>query len=272
MFGRFFSTLSTEVRLSRLSGLDQGTALLHLCRPSARNALGRQTLYEFNKALDDVRKDSGSIRALVLVSEVPGVFCSGADLKERVLMSKVETSEFVHGLRTSFTSLANLPVPTVAAMEGVAVGGGLELALACDFRVAALNATMGLPETSLAIIPGAGGTQRLPRLIGPARAKELIFSGRRLNAEEALSIGLVCRTVPVGQALNGAVALVRTMLGGGPVALRAAKEAINWGAGVDLSTGLAIEAACYAQVIPTADRLEGLTAFKEKRPPVYRGE
>ena len=267
---RFFSS---EVSLTLLSGLDKGTALLHLSRPASKNALGRQMLSQFNKALEEVRGDAGAIiRALVIVSEVPGVFCSGADLKERALMSKTEATAFVQSLRSSFTSLATLPVPTVAAVEGVALGGGLELALACDFRIAASSATLGLPETSLAIIPGAGGTQRLPRLIGPARAKELIFSGRRINGDEAFNMGLVCRSVPTGQALENAVVLARSMLGGGPVAVRAAKEAVNSGLEVDLASGLTIEASCYAQVIPTADRMEGLTAFREKRLPVYKGE
>lgn len=229
-------------------------------------------LSQLTAALDEVRHSGSAIRALVLASDVPGVFCAGADLKERASMSKVETALFVQGLGAAFSGVAALPVPTVAALDGVALGGGLELALACDFRVASQATTLGLPETTLAIIPGAGGTQRLPRLIGPARAKELIFTGRRVSGEEALAMGLVCRAVPPGQAMEGALAFIRAVLSGGPVAMRAAKEAINGGLEVDLATGLILEAASYSRVIGTSDRLEGLAAFKEKRPPVYRGE
>jgi len=262
--------LARELSVRYLDGVDLGTAVLALNRPGARNALGQQLLSEFEDALRLLRSDPP--RALIVSSSVPGVFCAGADLKERSLMSQRQAAAFVHRLRGAFSALAALPLPTVAAVEGVAVGGGLELALACDFRVASSEAVLGLPETGLAIIPGAGGTQRLPRLVGPARAKELIFSGRRVGAAEARELGLVCRTVGPGEALQAAAALVRPMLQGGPVAQRVAKEAVDGGLGLDLASGMALEAACYAQVIPTADRLEGLQAFKEKRKPVYRGE
>jgi methylglutaconyl-CoA hydratase len=170
-----------------------------------------------------------------------------------------------------FTALEQLPMPVLAALEGAALGGGLELALACDLRVAGGAAKLGLPETSLAIIPGAGGTQRLPRLIGRARAKELIFTARRFGAEEALALGVVDRAVTAGQALAAALDLARQILPNGPVALRAAKAAIDGGLDQDRAGGLLIEEACYARVLPTEDRLEGLAAFREKRPPVYRG-
>ncbi|XP_056370539.1 methylglutaconyl-CoA hydratase, mitochondrial [Oenanthe melanoleuca] len=171
---------------------------------------------------------------------------------------------------------SNLPVPTIAAIDGTALGGGLELALACDIRVAASSAKMGLVETKLAIIPGAGGTQRLPRTIGVSLAKELIFSARIVDGEEAKSIGLISHVVEQNEAGDAAyrraLALAREFLPQGPVAMRVAKLAINQGMEVDLVTGLAIEEACYAQTIPTKDRIEGLLAFKEKRPPRYKGE
>ncbi|XP_061232677.1 methylglutaconyl-CoA hydratase, mitochondrial-like [Neopsephotus bourkii] len=171
---------------------------------------------------------------------------------------------------------ANLPVPTIAAIDGAALGGGLELALACDIRVAASSAKMGLVETKLAIIPGAGGTQRLPRTIGVSLAKELIFSARIVDGEEAKSIGLISHVVEQNEAGDAAyrraLALAKEFLPQGPVAMRVAKLAINQGMEVDLVTGLAIEEACYAQTIPTKDRIEGLLAFKEKRPPRYKGE
>ncbi len=260
-----------EIRLERLGGEDEGIVLLGLDRPAAKNALGRQLVRELQLALVDLRQDT-SVRVLVLHSLVPGVFCAGADLKERAGMAPAEAEAFVHGLRSLFTELEDLGMPVLAALEGAAFGGGLELALAADLRVAGADARMGLVETSLAIIPGAGGTQRLPRLIGSARAKELIFTARRFGAAEGERLGLVARVAPTGGALAAALELAREILPNGPVALRMAKLAINRGVDLDQTSGLAFERACYAQVIPTQDRLEGLAAFKEKRNPRYRGE
>ncbi len=260
-----------EVRVERLAGVDAGLVLLGLDRPAARNALGRQLLSEFTEALAELRFDAG-VRVLVIHSLVPGVFCAGADLKERAGMTPAETAAFVHGLRSAFTELADFPMPVLAALEGAAFGGGLEMALAADLRVAGANAKLGLVETSLAIIPGAGGTQRLPRLIGASRAKELIFTARRIGAEEAHRLGLVDRSVPAGQALASALELAREILPNGPIALCMAKQAVTRGLSLDLDSALAFEQACYAQVIPTQDRLEGLAAFREKRTPKYRGE
>ncbi|XP_023483319.2 methylglutaconyl-CoA hydratase, mitochondrial isoform X3 [Equus caballus] len=200
----------------------------------------------------------------------------GADLKERVKMNSSEVGPFVSKIRAVINEIANLPVPTIAAIDGLALGGGLELALACDIRVAASSAKMGLVETKLAIIPGGGGTQRLPRAIGMSLAKELIFSARVLDGQEAKAVGLVSHVLEQNQegdaAYRKALDLAREFLPQGPVAMRVAKLAINQGMEVDLVTGLAIEEACYAQTIPTKDRLEGLLAFKEKRPPRYKGE
>lgn len=274
---RFFSTSPPEARLTHLSGSDSGLCVLTLDRPASKNALGRALLSQFEALLDEVRAGAlaggaSSPRALILVSAVPGVFCAGADLRERAGMGRGEAALFVGRLRAAFSALAALPLPTVAAIDGAALGGGLELALACDFRVVGEGAALGLPETALAIIPGAGGTQRLPRLIGAARAKELIFTGRRVGAAEAVALGLACRAAPRDGAVEGALALARGVRGAGPVALRAAKEAVDVGGAVGLAEGLAVEAACYAQVMPTADRLEGLAAFREKRAPVFKGE
>ncbi|XP_054842067.1 methylglutaconyl-CoA hydratase, mitochondrial isoform X2 [Eublepharis macularius] len=200
----------------------------------------------------------------------------GADLKERAKMHSSEVSSFVSKARATINDLANLPVPTIAAIDGIALGGGLELALACDIRVAVTSAKMGLVETKLAIIPGAGGTQRLPRTIGVSLAKELIFSARVVDGDEAKSIGLISHVVEQNEegdaAYRRALVLAREFLPQGPVAMRVAKLAINQGMEVDMLTGLAIEEACYAQTIPTKDRIEGLLAFKEKRPPRYKGE
>ncbi|KAG8596074.1 hypothetical protein GDO81_001722 [Engystomops pustulosus] len=227
------------------------------------------------KAVDSL-KGNNKVRTVILRSEVPGVFCAGADLKERAKMHPSEVGPFVSKARALMNEFANLPMPTIAALDGAALGGGLEMALASDIIVAASSAKMGLVETKLAIIPGAGGTQRLPRAVGVALAKELIFSARVLDGIEAKSIGLVSHVVEQNEegdaAYRRAVALAREFITQGPIAMRMAKLAINQGIEVDLATGLAIEEACYAQVIPTKDRMEGLLAFKEKRPPRYKGE
>lgn len=259
-----------ELRIQRLDGGDEGIVLLGLDRSEAKNALGRQLLGELEAALESLRGDAEA-RVVILHSLVDGVFCAGADLKERAGMSPEEAEAFVKRLRAAFTAVERLPMPVLAVLEGAALGGGLELALACDLRVAGSAARLGLPETSLAIIPGAGGTQRLPRLIGRSKAKELIFTARRFSSHEALALGVVDRAVDPGRALDAALDLARQILPNGPVALRAAKEAIDMGMDLAREAGLEVEQACYAKVLPTEDRLEGLAAFREKRKPVYRG-
>ncbi|RUS70707.1 hypothetical protein EGW08_021527 [Elysia chlorotica] len=178
-------------------------------------------------------------------------------------------------LRRAVTDLQNLPMPTIAAIDGAALGGGLEIALGCDMRVAASNAKIGLVETSLAIFPGAGGTQRLPRLVGPSVAKELIFTARRLNGWQALEKGVVNHCVDQNEAGDAAfhrsLELADEILPNGPIGVKMAKLAINHGMEVDIETGMAFEAAYYARVIPTEDRMEGLRAFKEKRKPKFKG-
>ncbi|KAM9848787.1 enoyl-CoA hydratase domain-containing protein 2, mitochondrial-like isoform 2-T2 [Aulostomus maculatus] len=217
-----------------------------------------------------------SVRVVVFRSLVPKVFCAGADLKERSLMSNAETELFVQDLRSLMTQIASLPMPTIAAMDGVALGGGLELALACDLRTAAYSAQMGLVETKRGLLPGAGGSQRLPRIIGITLAKELIFTGRSVGGQTALEMGLVNRAVEQNQtgdaAYREALSLAREILPQAPIAVRMAKEAMDMGFEVDITSAMAIERMCYARLIPTRDRQEGLAAFLEKRPPRYTGE
>ncbi|KAJ3163106.1 hypothetical protein HDU86_002275 [Geranomyces michiganensis] len=254
----------------RLTGPDAGISVINFNRPKAKNALGREFMKQFNQTLNELRFDE-NVRCVIVKSSVAGVFCAGADLKERATMAPVEVAAFVYGLRTAFGNLESLPIPTIAALDGAALGGGLEVALSTDIRVAGPGAKLGLPETRLAIIPGAGGTQRLPRLIGIPRAKELIFTARVLKSEEAEKIGLVNYAVE-GSAYDKALEIARSILTKGPVAVKAAKLAIDRGSQVDIASGLAFEQTCYAQVIPTEDRLEGLKAFREKRDPVYKGK
>uniref|UniRef100_A0A2D4FNI0 Methylglutaconyl-CoA hydratase, mitochondrial n=2 Tax=Micrurus TaxID=8634 RepID=A0A2D4FNI0_MICCO len=267
--------LEEELRVRYLDDEHKGIVVLGINRAHAKNALNKNLVKTISKVMDALKTDK-KVRTVIFRSEVPGVFCAGADLKERAKMHASEVSSFVSKARSTINEMANLPVPTIAAIDGIALGGGLELALACDIRVAASSAKMGLVETKLAIIPGAGGTQRLPRTVGVSLAKELIFSARVLDGEEAKSIGLISHVVEQNEAGDAAyrraLALAREFLPQGPIAMRVAKLAINQGMEVDLLTGLAIEEACYAQTIPTKDRIEGLLAFKEKRPPRYKGE
>jgi methylglutaconyl-CoA hydratase len=248
-----------------------GVAKMVLNRPKA-NAMGAQFMKEFQECLDMLDADKGT-RCVIISSSNPKVFSAGADLKERATMTLEEAEACVCNLRNTMERVAQLPMPVIASIDGVAVGGGLELALAADIRYASSEATLGLPETSLAIIPGAGGTQRLPRLIGIARAKELIWSGRRIKGEEALQYGLVQKVAPPGEVLKASIELAWKIAGHGPVAIRAAKEAIDSGmVEKDMDKALEIERKCYARTLPTQDRLEGLAAFREGRSPSYKGQ
>jgi enoyl-CoA hydratase/carnithine racemase len=208
---------------------------------------------------------------LIITGAGDRAFCAGADLKERLAMSEGEVRRFLSAIRRLFIKIEELPLPVLAAINGVSLGGGTELALACDLRVAVAHATMGLTETRLAIIPGAGGTQRLPRLVGTALAKELIFTGRKLTAQEGQSMGLVNRIFASEELMDGCLELAGEISKGGPIALAQAKFAINKGQDVELQTGLTIEASAYEICIPTEDRIEGLKAFQEKRKPIYKG-
>jgi enoyl-CoA hydratase/carnithine racemase len=246
-------------------------AQITLNRPKA-NAMGIEMIRMLRECLDQLEDVDDTTRCVVLTSHSDKVFSAGADLKERATMNLDEAEEFVSLLRGTMERVAGLPIPVIAAVEGVAVGGGFELALAADIRIASIKATLGLPETSLAIIPGAGGTQRLPRLIGAATAKELIWTGRRISGEEAYSYGLVQHVVPPGEATNRAIDLAFQIASNGPVAIRASKEAIQEGEKMThMNDALEIERRCYAKVLPTSDRLEGLAAFREGRTPHYKG-
>ncbi|XP_021364154.1 methylglutaconyl-CoA hydratase, mitochondrial-like [Mizuhopecten yessoensis] len=263
-----------EFQLKYLDGEDTGIAVFSMNRPERKNALGRKFLFQFTECMKKVKFDK-SIRVVILRSLVPGVFCAGADLKERAQMTDAETGPFVAGLRASVNDMDNLPMPTIAAIDGVALGGGTEVSLACDLRVASTTAKMGLVETRLAIIPGGGGTQRLPRIINPAVARELMYTARVVEGREAERIGMVNHCVEQNE--NGdagylrALKLAQEILPQGPVALRMAKMAISRGSEVDLHSALYFEEAGYSQVIPTRDRREAMKAFMEKRKPKFEG-
>ncbi len=249
---------------------DQGLAILTLNRPERRNALGATLVDALRGHVAALARDPG-VRVVILTGQGDAAFCAGADLKERAQMGPEEVERFVGGLRAMMDEVAALPRPTIAAINGAALGGGCELALACDMRVAAAGASLGLPETHLGIIPGAGGTQRLPRLIGVALAKELIFTGRRVQADEAQAMGLVNRVAGPEGLIEACRRLAAPMLGAAPIALAQAKRAIDGGEGLSLAAGLTLEGECYAVTIPTSDRVEALAAFQEKRRPVFKG-
>ena len=250
---------------------DNGVATLSLNRHEGKNSLSKAMIEEFNHAVAQLHNDQ-QVKVVVVKSNVEKVFCAGADLKERLTMSSDEVGPFVEKLRMAFDGVAQLPMPTIAAIDGVALGGGLELALACDIRVAHEQALLGLPETALAIIPGAGGTQRLPRVVGVAKAKELIFTGARLSAKQSEQIGLVSEVVEGRPASARALEIAATIAEKGPVALRMAKKAIDEGISLDLSEALTVEGQCYGGVVYTEDRIEGLKSFTEKRKPIYKGK
>ena len=211
---------------------------------------------------------------VILRSTTPGSFCAGADLAERRTMTPIQVVKFLADLRAVLGKLENLPVPTIAAIDGPALGGGLEMSLACDLRVAGYEVKkIGLPETSLGIIPGAGGTQRATRLLGVSKAKDLIFTGRALNAQEAVEIGLVDYVSEQGtSAFDRSLELAKRIAVNAPLALRAAKQAISRASDLSLETGLDFERASYDVLLSSKDRLEALQAFKEKRKPVFKGE
>lgn len=245
-----------------------GIGVIRLERPPM-NALNAQVQEELRVA---AQAATGSPEVFaVIVYGGPKVFAAGADIKEMAEMSYVQMSARAAALSSAFDAVARIPKPVVAAITGYALGGGCELALACDWRVVAEDAKLGQPEIKLGIIPGAGGTQRLARLVGPAKAKDIIFSGRMVDAGEALAIGLADRVVAADKVYDEALALVTPYVNGPAQALKAAKAAIDGGLDRDLAGGLAWESQLFAALFATDDKTEGMSAFVEKRKPSFEG-
>jgi enoyl-CoA hydratase/carnithine racemase len=250
----------------------QGSAVwLILNRPQAANALSRALLAALR---DQLAALSGEVdlTAVVIAGTSDKAFCAGADLKERLGMTLAETRAFLDDLGALACAIEAFPRPVIAAISGAAVGGGLEIALACDVRLAADNASLGLSEVRLGIIPGAGGTQRLSRLCGIALAKDLILTARRIDAATALRVGLVSRVVPAAELKSAVAGVCSDLAAAGPLALAQAKRAIDSGFGKPMSEALAIERSCYEVVLASDDRDEGLRAFAEKRAARYSGK
>jgi enoyl-CoA hydratase/carnithine racemase len=240
-------------------------------RPKVMNAMSFQVLDELTACVEAMRFDP-QVRVVIITGAGNKAFSAGADLKERAACTPEQVKQYVFTIRRLFDDIEHFSKPVIAAINGVALGGGTEIALASDIRIASETATMGLTETRLAVIPGAGGTQRLPRIVGRGKAKELIFTGRRINAAEALRIGLVNHVYPPEALLRETRKLAEEICQSGPIAVQQAKYAINSGLETDMATGLAIESNAYWICIPTEDRLEGLAAFREKRQPVFKGK
>ncbi len=258
-------------QLVRFELLEGSIGLITLSRPEAANAMSVQLLHELSDTLDQINGDP-AVRVVLLTGAGEKAFCAGADLKERKGMSDRQVKQIVQLIGATVAKVETLAQPVIAVLNGVAFGGGLELALACDLRFAATHVKLGLTETSLGIIPGAGGTQRLPRLIGLGKAKELIYTARRLSAKEAEKYGIIEYVYEGHEVLDKAQQLALEMAKNAPLSLVQAKVAINQGVEVDLATGLKIESLAYSALIPTEDRLEGLLAFQEKRAPQYSGK
>ncbi|KAI0908014.1 ClpP/crotonase [Ustulina deusta] len=297
---RYSSDAGPLINVVNLAAPNSGhIRVLELNRPAARNAISKALLAALRAEIDDVHAQytpdgdekpgadlKGPTRALVLASAVDASFCAGADLKERRGFTQEETAQFLANLRGTFSSLSALPIPTISAISSLALGGGLELALCTHFRVLASTAVVGLPETRLGIIPGAGGTYRLPALIGLPRARDLVLTGRRVSAPEAYFLGLADRLVEVlpdaeeqrpgsnaeqgvltrarRAALAESVRLAGEICEGGPIAVRAGLQAVSW-------AREEVEDAMYQRVVKSEDRDEALEAFKEKRKPVFKG-
>ncbi|MRX73545.1 enoyl-CoA hydratase [Bacillus lacus] len=251
--------------------IENNIALLTLNRPQALNCFNYDLLCELESKVEEIRVHP-QVRVLIITGSGSKAFSAGADLKERKTLSDEQVRRNLYKIGEVFTKIEQLPQPVIAAINGYAFGGGMELALACDVRIIAEGTSIGLTETSLAIIPGAGGTQRLPRLIGEAKAMELILTARKLTSDEAKEYGIVSKVLPGEELLKSAFQLAGEIAKNGPVAVRQAKFAIKHGLNTDLQTGMQIERKAYEITIPTKDRTEALAAFSEKRSPHFTGE
>ena len=258
-----------HVRVAR-HGEQGHVAELALDRPEALNALSTDLAREIAAATAALAADD-TVRAVVVTSTSEKAFCVGADLKERNAFSDADLMAQRPHFRAAFGGILDLPVPSIAAVHGFALGGGLELALSCDLVVCDETAVVGLPEVTVGVIPGGGGTQLLTRRVGSSRAADLVFTGRRLDAAEAERIGLADRRTPAGQDRTTALDLAATIAANSPVGVRNAKRALRQGADVDLTTGLDVEDGAWRATAFSGDRAEGVAAFNEKRRPVWPG-
>jgi len=253
-----------------LFSVEEGVAVLTFNRPQALNAMNSETIAELRAAIN-VCKNDAAIKALVLTGAGDKAFVAGADISQMQAMRPQEALAFMEFGQETLRQLETLPKPVIAAVNGFALGGGTEIALACDVRFASDNAAFGQPEILIGLIPGWGGTQRLPRIVGMGRAKELILGGGRIDAQRAYEIGLVNRVFPADQLLPEAVKFARKLAGMPGFAVKMAKHAINFGRDESLENACRLEAECCAQCFSTDDQKEGMRAFLEKRKPAFTG-
>ena len=251
-----------------LTDKQRGIGCIVVNRPDVRNAMNRRVMDDLRRALDEFREDD-SIGVVVLRGAGEKAFVAGADIGE--LRERTARDGLAASMQRLYDEIEGYEKPTVAAVNGYALGGGLELAMACDIRIASENACFGLPETALSIIPGAGGTQRLARLVGKGRALEMILTGRALDAEEAWAIGLVTKVVPQAGLMDAARETAGQILSKGPLAVRLARLAVQTGLETDQKTGLVVERLAQALLYASEDKREGTSAFIEKRKPHFKG-
>ena len=246
-------------------------ALITINRPEVLNALNGHVFSELKSAFEQAQTDP-AVRAIILTGKGEKAFAAGSDIKEFADCSFYEARQISIRNNAAQQVIANCPKPTMAALNGYTLGGGLEVAMCCDIRIASENAKLGQPEIGLGFIPGGGGTQRLPRLIGVAKAKELIFSGKIITAQEALTIGLVNKVVPLTELIPESIAMAESFIKHSSVILEFAKNAIDTGIQLDLNSGLQLEIGLWAESFATEDHHEGIAAFIEKRKPEFKGK
>jgi enoyl-CoA hydratase len=254
-----------------LERVDQHVLLIRLNRPHAANAMNTRMGEELMDLFEGFQLDTGGLRALVITGTGEKAFCAGGDLKERNGMTDEQWLRQHAMFERMLRAIVACPIPLIGAINGAAYGGGCELTAALDFAYASENARFALTEVTLGIMPGAGGTQNLPRAVGERRAKEIILTGLPFTAQEAFEWGLINRVLPQAELLDATLATARRIAGNAPISVRQAKLSIHRGLQMSLADGLAFEIECYNRMVPTADRLEGVRAFNEKRKPVFRG-
>jgi enoyl-CoA hydratase len=248
----------------------EGIAVITVDRPRVLNALNAQTVQEIREAFEQARTDE-SVKAVILTGGGEKAFVAGADISELAKMTPITGKEIAQGGQDIFMSIERFPKPVIAAINGFALGGGCELALACHIRIASEKAQLGLPEVTLGIIPGYGGTQRMARLLGKGKALELILTGDRIPAAEAERIGLVNRVVPAAELMSVAMEMAKKIASRGPLAVRAAIEAVMAGSEMPIAEGMFLEATLFGLLASTEDMKEGMSAFLEKRPANFKG-
>lgn len=249
---------------------DSGIAIVTINRPDVLNALNSKVYAELSKLFTNIYEDT-TVKVVIINGSGEKSFVAGTDVAEMQPMSNITIREMVVLVRETMDKIEKLPKPVIAAINGFALGGGLELAMACDLRIASENAKLGQPELNLGVIPGAGGTQRLTRLVGIAKAKELVYTGDIIDAHTAHSIGLINKVVPANDLMAEVKSLASKIAGKSEIALSLAKTAINGGSNIDLSSGLDLEMQCFSLCFATEDQKEGMRAFLEKRKPKFRG-